>query len=360
MLPSAGSAPRRRGHTTPTALVRIAFSVRHSRWLIRSALSVHDWLEYPTVNIKFGTFDTMQLLNSMASAATYLRSVVRKGWRARAHTWGWGCGGHERGSIDNYLHRRHWEIVLQCEPGGGDDHVRRDLVAAVHCDARLGDRLDGPRHHIHLARPYRRKKVPVGHQADSLVPRVVPRVEVGVDIKRRRQLPAGGLHQRPPGGPGEGPGEPVVEARLEDHVPVEDGVGPRRREHRLCGPLHRPRHGLPLGRPGHKVGWGPLHHGDPVGRLRQRRDHRGRGGPRPDHRDAGPVARRGVPLGPLLGVHHPPREPCQSGDRRAVRRLVRVVPGGQVEEAADVHPGGGGEGPPLLLGRPLCRPHLGA
>jgi len=70
----------------------------------------------------------------------------------------------------------------QLQPGGGDDDVGGQLAARLQQDAVLGEPDDPVGDHRRLTLPDGPEQVGVGHRAHPLVPRVVGRVEMGVDV----------------------------------------------------------------------------------------------------------------------------------------------------------------------------------
>src|SRR5205814_8173894 len=70
----------------------------------------------------------------------------------------------------------------QLESGGGDDDVRREFGAGLQAHPGPGELRDPVGHHGHPVPADRVEEVTVRDAAQPLVPRVVPRLEVGVDV----------------------------------------------------------------------------------------------------------------------------------------------------------------------------------
>ena len=85
----------------------------------------------------------------------------------------------DRRAVHGELHAAEHQ---QVQAGGGDDHVGLQLGARRELEPLLGERLDAVGHDRRAARADRLEQVAVGHEAQALVPRVVARREVGVDV----------------------------------------------------------------------------------------------------------------------------------------------------------------------------------
>ena len=86
----------------------------------------------------------------------------------------------------------------QVEAGRGDDDVGLELGARLQPDAVLGERLDLVGDDRGAPAADRLEQVAVGHQAHALVPRVVARAEVGVDVVAGRELALDALAEHAP------------------------------------------------------------------------------------------------------------------------------------------------------------------
>ena len=172
----------------------------------------------------------------------------------------------------------------------------------------------------------RLEQVAVRDEAEPLVPRVVARREVGVDVVALGQLPLDALaeqllHQLGP-----------TAAELEERLRGERLVPADRRARRALGedPPHEVGDRV-LGGQRRDVGGRPLQHRDVRGGLGHRRDERDRGGAAADHDDllAGVVE----VLGPGLRVHDRSGEAVHAGEVGLVALVVAVVAGAGEEEA---------------------------
>ena len=198
------------------------------------------------------------------------------------------------------------------------------MRARIELDSRLGETLDGVGDDVGLAGLDRLEQVGVGHEADPLVPRVVRRREVGVDLVLRQVL--GELAQQ-------SSTDPVgVGAGLAIHVLAEAPV-------LLAGEFERQAIGqhLPKGvrdrilrRRRHDPGWCALHHGHVLGPVGHGRNEGHRRGARPDDRN--PLAGVVEIFGPFLGVDDLAAERVGAGELGGEASAVRVVPGAHEHE----------------------------
>ena len=171
------------------------------------------------------------------------------------------------------------------------------------------------------------EQVAVGHQAQPLVPRVVHRLEVGVDVVPVRQLLDRHLPDPAADHVGPAPAELVDQRGHRDVLPPGDGVPAPRAEE-----LAQPDGDAVLGRHGQDVAGRALQHRHVLRRLGQGRDERHRGGPAADHHDPLP---RVVQAGrPVLRVNNLPAEVPDAGERRQVALIVAVVAAAHQQETA--------------------------
>ena len=70
----------------------------------------------------------------------------------------------------------------QLETGCGHDHVGFEMLAATESDSRLGEPVDVIGDDRRRPILDRLEQIAVGHRAHTLVPRVVPRREVWIDV----------------------------------------------------------------------------------------------------------------------------------------------------------------------------------
>ena len=198
----------------------------------------------------------------------------------------------------------------------------------------------------------RLEQVAVGHDAQALVPRVVARREMGVDVEVRRELALELLAEQPlhSGGPA---ATEAVDAQGEQHVlPAGDAVSQLVRQDAFEQPGQRVARGQR-----DDVAGRALEHRHVGGAFGERRDqrHRGRAAADDDHALAAVV---GV-LGPELRMHDLAPEAIDAVELGRVALVVAVVAGAGEEEAArqlggltgvgafDLH------GPARIVRRPL-------
>ena len=175
--------------------------------------------------------------------------------------------------------------------------------------------------------PDRLEQVAVGHQAQPLVPRVVARLEVGVDVVAVGQLLDRHLPDPAADHVGPAPAEPVDQRGQRDVLPAGDRVGEPRAEQRA-----QPVGDRILGRQGQDVAGRALQHRHVRRRLGHRRHQRHRGRAAADHHD--PLARVVEVLRPVLRVDDLPAEVLDAGELRQVALVVAVVAAAHQQEAA--------------------------
>ena len=151
------------------------------------------------------------------------------------------------------------------------------------------------------------EQVAVGHQAQPLVPRVVHRLEVGVDVVPVRQLLDRHLPDPATDHVGPALAELVDQRGHRDVLPSRDRVSAPRAEQPA-----QPDGDDVLGRHGQDVGGGALQHGHVLRRSGQGRDQRHRGRPAADHHD--PLPRVIKVLRPVLRVNDLPAEVPDAGE----------------------------------------------
>ena len=180
-------------------------------------------------------------------------------------------------------------------------------------------------HHRSPTRPDNPEKVSVGDETQPLVPRVIGRGEVGVDVV---------VGTQPVSDTGEqellhllrlGAGLSVDEALPEHVLATDDCVG------QLGGQeaLESVGDGIRSG-PGHHIGGGALHHRDMGGVVGHCRHQSHRRGPRADHHDA--FACVVEVLRPVLRVHDGSFEPLPTPELRSEAFPVAVVAGAHEQE----------------------------
>lgn len=243
----------------------------------------------------------------------------------------------------------------QPQPGRGDDDVGRQLAPGGQAHTTRREPVDAVGDDIGAALADDPEEVAVGHGAQPLVPRVVRRVEVGVDVETVRQLGDGKPPDDAPGRLRVTPTEPPnpllpsdihaasegVPAAWSEHADqrVGEGVASRHRQHVARGALQH-RHLGALGERGHQ------------------RDRR-RAAADDDDAPADVVE----VVRPALRVHERSREVVLSLEARREALLVVVVagraedpPGGQALPLA----GAGAldlQGPPGVLAAPRHPDH---
>ena len=168
----------------------------------------------------------------------------------------------------------------QLQPGRGHHDVGPQLGAGFEYHGPFGESLDPVGDHRGPPVPDDLEQVAVGHQAQPLVPRVVHRLEVGVDVVPVRQLLD--RHLPDPAADHVGPAlaELVDQRGHRDVLPPGDRVPAPRAEHPA-----QPDGDDVLSRHGQDVGGGALQHRHVLGLSGQGRDQRHRGRPAADHHD---------------------------------------------------------------------------
>ncbi len=191
----------------------------------------------------------------------------------------------------------------------------------------LSEGLDPVGDDLGLAVAKRVEEVAAGDEAEALVPGVIARFEVGVDVVAGGQAGLGALADEAAHRLRGAAGELVAEHHPQHVLPAHDRVDRLRRktaaqrcgETVLCGQ-------------GDDVGGRALQHRHPLGPLGHRRDQRHRGGAAADHHD--PLADVVEVLRPVLGVDDPALEALAAGELRRVALVVAVIASAAVEEVA--------------------------
>ena len=203
-------------------------------------------------------------------------------------------------AVDLELHPAEEE---QVQPGRGDDHVGLQLLARLELDPARGEVVDAVGDDLGAAVVERFEEVAVGHDAEPLVPGVVVRLEVRVDVVARRErllepFAQDLLHQARTFAR-----EPVGEALDRDVLPADDRIdGAVRQE------LAQQLGDRVFARQRDDVGRRALQHRHVGGVLGHRRDQRHRGRAAADHHH--PLALVVGLLGPVLGMDDAaPRSP---------------------------------------------------
>ena len=209
---------------------------------------------------------------------------------------------------------------LKLEPGGGDDDVGLQFAAGLEQNAGLGEPHDLVGDHRGLALGDGAEQIGVGHCAEPLIPRVVRRVEMGVDLIARRQRLDVERADDAAGQLGMALAQVVDETSPADVEPARDGVGRLGRQHLAQTVGNRV-----LARQRHHVRRRALQHGDMPSGVGHRRDQRDRGGPTTDHDDI--FARVVEVLGPQLRVHDRALEVLPALEVRRVTGRVVVIAG---------------------------------
>ncbi len=257
-----------------------------------------------------------------------------------------------RHAVDHDLRAAH---QLHLQPGGGDDDVGRELLAGAQLEPLLGEALDLVGDHGGLAGADRLEEIAVGHQAEPLVPRIVARGEMLLDVDVRPEFGFRHPDDHLLGAFGFAP-RGVVEIHLQQDVlpasqPMRETLG-------QFG-VH-PVGDLVLRRPRHDVGGRALQHRDMGGGVRHRRHQRHRRGAAADHHHA--LAVVGEVLRPLLRMHDGAAEPLHARPARHIATVVIVIAAAHLQEIAgqgqrapigpgDVH------GPPRIRRRPRRPAH---
>ena len=215
----------------------------------------------------------------------------------------------------------------QVQAGRGDDDVGLDLLARRQPYAALGERVDrvGDERGVSLAQ--RPEQVAVGDEAETLVPRVVLRTEVGIEREPGGQLALDALAQ-------DSLHETRGAAREVEHAQRQQRVLP---PHRFVRGAAREQ---AAGGGGQRIDRGQrqdvagraLQHRHVCGGLCHRRHQRHRRRAAADHQH--PLAGVVEVLGPVLGMHDAPREALAAGELRREALVVAVVAGAGVEEVA--------------------------
>ena len=157
---------------------------------------------------------------------------------------------------------------LQLDAGRGDDDVGVEVSAGAQRDAGGVHVVDVIGHHVDVARRDGLVEVAVEDEAHPLIPRVVRRREMGVDVVARGQVLLGDAAQQTLAEPGCPPGDQPEQRTEQRHDPARNPVGnPARQD--FPDTVDRRLHS----RHRHHVGRGSLQHRDVCGLLCQRRDH---------------------------------------------------------------------------------------
>ena len=255
------------------------------------------------------------------------------------------------------VHRElHAAESQQVEPGCRDDQVGRQLLAGREPHARLGEGLELAGDDRGPAGRDRLEEIAVGHETDALVPGVVARVEVGVDVVVLRKLAAHALADQAAHPPRPAAARLVEEERHQHVLPAHDRVDGLGREHAPQAIGERI-----TSRERDHVARRALEHRHVLGAVRHRRDERDGGGAASDHHD--PLARVVDVAGPVLRVDDPALEALAALELRQVALVVAVVARAAEQEAAGhAHrlPGVrplGVHGPARIGARPLRPDH---
>ena len=203
-----------------------------------------------------------------------------------------------RDSFDPRTVHRELDVTEQVELEAGRHHhdIGRQVSAGLQKDSVAGEGIDLVRDDRDRAAADRFEQVAVGDHADALVPHVVARREMPVDIEVWRQPLANHSNQpllrqcRPP------PGKLKNRHADENVLRSEQWVGDSRRQ----PAPQRCRHGVHRGQVEH-IGGRALQHGDVGGALRHFRNQGDRGGAAAD--DDYLLARVVQLLGPELRMH---------------------------------------------------------
>src|SRR5439155_1361936 len=112
----------------------------------------------------------------------------------------------------------------ELESGGGDDDVGGEFGTGLQAQARLGEPGDVVGDHGDPALADRGEQVAVGDEAQSLVPRLVARLEMRVDVVAGGQLTDRRLAEHRLDDTGAAPAELVDQRTDEDVLPPDDRV----------------------------------------------------------------------------------------------------------------------------------------
>ena len=171
------------------------------------------------------------------------------------------------------------------------------------------------------------EEIAVGDQAHALVPRVVARVEVRVDVEAGGELPRELRADQPPHRGGPAAAEAVDRQRRQHVLPAHDRIRDPAGQHALQQAGDRVDR-----RQREDVTGRALEHRDVGGAPGERRDHRHGRRAAADDDDALAVVVDVV--GPELRVHDLPAEALDARELRRVALVVAVVAGARVQEAA--------------------------
>ena len=233
-----------------------------------------------------------------------------------------GPGEVDSISVDHEVHLAEGD---QVQAGGSNDQVGLEFLAGLEPDSRLSERVDVVGDHRCISRPDRPVEVAIREQAQALVPGVIGRREVGVDVIVGAESLPDPVQQQFLHLLRIGSGLAVDESLAEHVLLAGEGVGqPGWKEaSQLIGD------GV-LGWPGHHVGGGPLNH---------RHVGRGVGDGRDESHGCCAGADHHYPLsgvvevvGPLLGVDDPPSKSVPAWELRGVALPVAVVAGAHEQE----------------------------
>ena len=210
---------------------------------------------------------------------------------------------------------------------GGHDHVRLEVAAGAKADAGLSERLDVVRYDGRVARAEHLEQVAVRSEAEPLIPRVVARVEVGVDVDIRTGLRFRLCHHCSLEQVRLATGELVIDHAPKHVLPPRDPVGQALGQKRAQAQRETVFGGLRG-----NVRRRALEHRDVLCRLGERR-HEGDGcGSTPDHHHSLPAD---LEVGrPELRVDHATLELIRSRPCRRVALIVVVVASAGVEHIA--------------------------
>ena len=247
--------------------------------------------------------------------------------------------GHRVGEVDSAAVDGQLDATQgeQLQAGGGHHDVGLELFAGFQPQAVLREGRDPAGDHRGPLVPDGAEQVAVRHQAQALVPGVVDRLEMRVDLVPGRQLldrhaadPVS-HHLRPALAE-------LVDQRGDEHVlPPDEGVGPARPDQGAQARVDRI-----LGGQADDVAGRALQHRHVPGGLGHGRHERHRGRAAADHDD--PFTRVIQVLGPLLRVYHLAAEVPDARQRRLVPVVVAVVAAAQQQEAARQYHGFGAVG----------------
>ena len=181
-----------------------------------------------------------------------------------------------------------------------------------------GERVDPVGHDRRVAPADRPEQVSVGHQAQALVPGVVRRTEVGVDVVPVGQLGHRRLADQAPHQVRAAPAELVEAGDQQDVLPPGDAVGHGTGKEPAC-----PRRQSVAAGHGQHVGRGALQHRHVRGVGGDRRHQGHRSGTTADHHH--PLVGEVEVVRPVLRVHDPALVVVDSGELRGVALVVVVV-----------------------------------